>query len=181
MATAPASWSSTPAPRPWGGVSWLEASSASGVANARRRGSTSIFVDTRGLRELRRDLLEASEDIYLECKAELRLIAEDVRDVAVQTALGFSTRIPPTIRVRGTAGLNVFVTAGGPNAPHALPIENRGAGKVKHPVFGNMNDWTDLNSPPAYLHPALEARRPEIDARIEAALNRAVKRAVERG
>ena len=127
------------------------------------------------LKELGARLRLAGGNLFAECQVALYQVAEEIKKDAVAHASVFSTRIPPTIHVRGTRGLNVVVAAGGPRAPHAKPIENHGDGYVIHPVFGDHEAATDLNSHPAYLQPALEKHEPELAAEISAAATRAIE------
>jgi len=92
-------------------------------------------------------------------------------------AKGYSTRIGPTIHAVRTRGLQVFVRAGGPNAPHAKAIENHGEGFVGHYTFGKL-PYTKKNSRPAYLQPALEVGAVVLQQRTEEAVKVGLGRAV---
>lgn len=49
----------------------------------------------------------------------------------------FSTRIPATVRAVSRGLASYEVVAGGPAAPNAAPLNNRGVpGEFEHPVFG---------------------------------------------
>jgi hypothetical protein len=137
-----------------------------------------IWADTSELTALAKDLRRASPEAWKECRKQLRaagfLVANDAKG-----RLGYSTRIPASIKVRTTASGNVKVRAGGDLAPNAAPIENKGKGFVRHPVFGDRERWTEKNSHPAYLGPALDAHREEILTMIEDAVFHAVERAID--
>ena len=57
----------------------------------------------------------------------------------------------------------------------AMPIENRGEGNILHPVFAKKGSaryadkasWSNKNSHPAFMAPALEAHREEVLQIIE--------------
>jgi hypothetical protein len=88
------------------------------------------------------------------------LVAASARDRA-----SFSTKIPGSIHVE-MAGTVVRVST---SLDEAVAIENGGKGRVRHPLFGNRNFWFTKNSPPAFLHPALNDRRAEVyDLAVEA-------------
>ena len=139
-----------------------------------------IVADTRGLSRLARDLRRASPEAWRACRAGLLAAAQPVAEDARQRA-SFSTRIPATIRVRVGSGANVKIVAGGPGAPDAAPLENRGrAGTFRHPVFGNRERWVDQPARP-FLSPALEAHREEVAVALEEAVTGAVERALRGG
>ena len=77
-------------------------------------------------------------------KDAAELIAADARKIAGR----WSRRIPPSIRVTVAAdGKSATITAGGPEAPHAIVFEDPGGGAWRnHPVFGRPDrtrrDWT---------------------------------------
>lgn len=95
-------------------------------------------------------------------------------------AKGYSKRIPPSIHAVRTRGLQVFVRAGGPNAPHAKAIENHGEGFVSHYTFGGL-PYTRKNSRPAYLQPALEVGAVALQKRTEEAVKRGLWRVTRFG
>jgi len=94
-------------------------------------------------------------------------------------AKGYSERIPPSIHAVRTRGLQVFVRAGGPNAPHAKAIENHGEGFVSHYTFGKL-PYTKKNSRPAYLEPALEYGAVVLQKRTREAVVTGLDRATQR-
>lgn len=98
------------------------------------------------------------------------------------TATGFrrsGETIAESLKVRVMSSGNVKIVGGGDAAPGAAPVENKGKGFVRHPVWGNRNVWTNKNSRPAFLAPALDAHREEVLKGIEEAVYDAVSRAVE--
>jgi hypothetical protein len=141
------------------------------------RSGVAIVADTAQLSRLARDLRIAAPEAWKACRVSLRAMGRLVADDAKERA-SFSSRIPGSIRVRVTSGGNVKVVAGGAKAPDAAAIENQGRGHVRHPVFGDREVWTDKNSPPAFLAPALDAHREEVMKGIEDAVVAAVERVI---
>lgn len=149
--------------------------SSPGAPKASRSGIP-VVVDARSLNRLGRDLRRAAPEAAMVARARIRAAAAVVAEDAKGRA-SFSTRIPETIKVRGT-GFGVKIVAGGPAAPDAAPLENRGReGEFRHPVFGNRENWVSQKAHP-FLAPALEAHREMVAAEIEAAVFEAVERAV---
>lgn len=72
-------------------------------------------------------------------------------------------------------GLNAKIQFGGDAAPDAAPIENKGKGFVRHPVFGNKDVWTAKNSHPPFLGPAFEEDREEAMAVLDEAVFRTIE------
>lgn len=161
-----------------------------------------IVADTHQLSQLARDLASAAPEAWAACRVGLRaagnVVAVDARERA-----SFSTRIPGSIKVRTLRG-NVKLIAGGESAPNAAPIENKGKGFVRHPVFipesqmgqyrvghalapsradhpgwGPDYPFTSKNSRPAFLAPALDAHREEVLTLIEKSVTDAVHAAIE--
>lgn len=97
----------------------------------------------------------------------------------VSQAKGYSERIPPSIHAVRTRGLQAFVRAGGPNAPHAKAIENHGEGQVSHYTFGKL-PYTKKNSRPAYMQPALEVGAVVLQQRTEEAIKVGLFRAYQK-
>jgi hypothetical protein len=91
----------------------------------------------------------------------------------------FSKRIPASVKVRAS-GIVVSVIAGGEKAPNAAPIENRGKGHVRHPVFGNTDVWTEKNSPPAWFTPGVQDSLPAFRHVVSDVLNDTVDEVVLR-
>jgi hypothetical protein len=134
------------------------------------------YVDTRAVSRLAADLAKASPAAWAAARVGLRAAGQIVADDA-KLRTSYSSRIEWTIKVRTGRG-NVKVIAGGDAAPNAAPIENKGKGFVRHPVFGNREVWTAKNSHPAFLQPALDSHREEVLDMIEASVNHAVDLAV---
>lgn len=133
-----------------------------------------IYADTAALSRLSRSLRRASPAVWAAYKVAVREAAEIVLEDMKRRA-EFSSRIPQSGRVVVTAGGNVKIVF---DAPDAAPIENGGKGKVRHPVYGHRDRWTDTNSHPAFAAPALAAHQDEMLAAIEKALTEAVNRAL---
>jgi hypothetical protein len=141
---------------------------------------TPIVVDTRALSRLARDLRRSAPKVYanyrVRSKAAMMVVANDARSRA-----SYSDRIAGSVsNPRATATGNVKVSAGGPSAPDAAAIENRGKGFVRHPTFGH-EPWTSLNSHPAFLAPAFDAHREMVMKAIESAFMDAVNEAIRGG
>jgi hypothetical protein len=151
-----------------------------GTASAPRasQSGVSIVADTRQVARLARDLRAASPVAWKACRVGLRAVGQVVADEA-KSRSSYSKRIPDSIRVRTTAGGNIKVIAGGDAAPNAAPIENQGKGFVRHPVFGDREVWTDKNSRPAFLAPALDAHREWAASEIERVVVAGVMAALE--
>ena len=128
-----------------------------------------LSADTRQLKALGNALRKSQPALYKETQRALRAVGETVRARAA-TKASWSTRIPPTLKVR-VSGLNsVIVSAGGSAAPGAKPLEHAGAeGTFRHPVFGNRDVWVDQPARP-FLHPAALERLQESAEAVAAAL-----------
>lgn len=116
-----------------------------------------VRIDARSIARASREVRRASPMAWKALRLELLHVGQVVADDAKADA-SYSKRIPGTIKVRVTAGGNVKVVMGGDAAPNAVPIENRGRGRVRHPVYGHMDRWTSKNSHPAILLPAFARR-----------------------
>lgn len=109
--------------------------------------------DASSLRTLGAQLRKAQPAMYRAAKTSLRAVGEKVA-VRARANASWSTRIPATVKVRSAGLTSVIVSAGGPAAPEAKPLEHAGAsGTFRHPVFGNRNVWVDQQARP-FLHPA---------------------------
>jgi hypothetical protein len=151
-------------------------SSATTKAPKASQSGIPVVVDASEMTRLARDLKRAAPEVYAAFRGELRAVAQVVATEAKSRA-SFSTRIPATIKVRAGVG-TVKVVAGGPGAPDAAPLENKGrAGTFRHPVFGDRNVWVEQQARP-FLAPALEAHRETVATGIEVAVVRAVERAL---
>ena len=147
---------------------------------ATSRSGTPILADTKSLANLARDLRRASPEVWRECRLALRAAAEPIAEDVRQTTAGFSTRIPQTVRIRTGRG-NVRILIGGPTAPNAVPIENRGKGFVRHPVFGDREDFTAKNSLPAFAQPIVRKHAEPFAVAVGGAVTEAVQRVVGEG
>lgn len=110
-------------------------------------------VDVSDFKRFARALRKAAPETATKMRKGLRTSAGVIAEGAKANA-SFSERIPASVKVR-TSGVTVAVIAGGEKAPNAAPIENRGKGKVRHPVFGNPDVWTDKNSHDSWFTPAV--------------------------
>ena len=139
------------------------------------RSGGGFTIDTRGLKYLADDLRALGPEATVAVRTGIRNMLGVVAKEARNRAERFSERIPGSIRVRvSPRGLSGSVSAGSSAAPDAAPIENRGKGHVRHPVFvpranlpGPPGSWTDKNSPPAYLAPALQSKTEELQVMID--------------
>jgi len=160
-----------------------------------------LAMDTKDLAAFGRAMRTAGADIEAECKEAVweaagyvvRRAKENIKrpegfneaEVAEESWRrrapkgGASERIAGSIFATRTRGLQVFVRAGGSNAPFAKAVENHGEGYVRHPVFGRY-PMTRAGSHSAYLRPALEVGAIALQKRTEAAVNRGFSRAFER-
>jgi hypothetical protein len=87
----------------------------------------------------------------------------------------FSSRIPSSIKAR-RSGARVSVQAGGPTAPDAAPLDNKGRGGLfRHPVFGNKNVWVNQPARP-FLQPALEKGAPGVIEELNVELDRTFRK-----
>lgn len=142
------------------------------MANA----GASIMIDTKQFSMLVRGIRSTGAAGAAAVRGAFRDSAEIVKADAAGRA-SYSSRIPGSLKARATA-TNFKVSAGGEAAPNAAPIENKGRGFVRHPVFGDREAWTEKNSHPAFLSPALEAHEEEIVELIADRLAAAVSAAI---
>lgn len=136
----------------------------------------SFNFDASHLRKLSRDFLRVDPAAVKAAKAVIRAAAVVVLEEAKANS-SYSTRIPASGKVR-MLGLNAKIVFGGDTAPDAAPIENRGKGHVRHPLFGNKNFWYE-NPQPAFLTPAFERHQAELDALLAEAVVEATKAVLE--
>lgn len=132
-----------------------------------RAADTGFTIYAVGFRALARDLKAADKATGPALRRRLKTVAELVAADARSRA-SFSTRIPGSIRAR--SGLNqASIRAGGPSAPNAAPLENKGkGGTFRHPVFGHRQVWVNQQARP-FLRPALQANtRAIVDGLAEA-------------
>jgi hypothetical protein len=139
----------------------------------------SIVLDTTQLKSLARDLKKVGPEVTKDLRVKMRALGLVVAKEAKERA-GFSTRIPKSIVVR-TSGFNVKVAAGGPKAPGAAPLENKGkSGSFRHPVFGNgrrgtsSTPWVDQPARP-FLGPAMDAKAEEVEKGVLDAVDDALR------
>ena len=144
------------------------------------RSGVPIVVDVSQLRRLARDLNRVSIEAGKALTAGMRVAGGVVAQDAMGRA-GYSKRIPASIKVSGGRA-NFKVKAGGESAPNAAPIENKGKGVVRHPVFVPMSElpgppgrWTEKNSHPAFLAPALEAKADQVAEIVLDTLEKAIQ------
>lgn len=127
-----------------------------------------IIIDTKQFSALTRGIRATGKAGALAVRGALRDSAELVKANAAARA-DFSSRIPGSLKARATS-VNFKVSAGGDAAPNAAAIENKGKGFVRHPTYSprpgvpEKVGWTEKNSHPAFLSPALEE---ETDAILE--------------
>lgn len=144
--------------------------------------AVSIIADTRGLNLLARDLRRVSPEAWKAYKKAIRAEAEIVlrdaqaraRQPGPKPGSQGAQRSAASLHIRVTPGGNVKIKGGGDAAPAAAPIENKGKGFVRHPVYGNRANWTSKNSHAAFLTPAFDAHKAEVLVAIEAAVLEAV-------
>ncbi len=142
-----------------------------------------IVVDVAQLRALANDLRRASVEANKALRTGMHMAAEVVAADA-RKKTDYSNRIPGSIKV-SVGRVNFKVSAGGDAAPDAAPIENRGKGHVRHPVFANPKKsrnewtWTDKNSRPAFLAPALYENADRVAKIVIDAVGDAVTIAIE--
>jgi hypothetical protein len=129
-----------------------------------------LSIDVSQLKKLSADLRRVSPALQKNFLKGLGL-AGDVVASAAKSKASFSSRIPGTIKVR-RKGVAVRVQAGGPNAPHAAPINNRGdGGTFRHPVFGH-DVWVSQAAHP-FLEPAAEEKIGDVEQIILGVTNEA--------
>jgi hypothetical protein len=123
-----------------------------------------LSLDVSQLKKFSTDLRRVGPALQKDFLKALGL-AGDVVASAAKDKAGFSSRIPGTIKVR-RRGVKVRVQAGGPNAPHAGPIDHQGiGGSFRHPVFweaDKLNAWVSQPAHP-FLEPALEENVEKFD------------------
>jgi len=143
---------------------------------------TPLSVDVSELKAFAKDLRAADKQLAKAMQLRLRKAGELVADEARRRS-SFSRRIPASIKVR-VSGVTVKVVAGGSQAELAAAVENHGRGYVRHPVFvpksqlpGPPGRWTNKNSHPAFLAPALEAKQEQVVEMVAAAVDETLREA----
>jgi hypothetical protein len=119
-----------------------------------------FYVNVDDLKQLARDLKSASPVAAKAASLRMKAAAKIVSDEA-SNRVSYSKQISVRPSVTGVFAAKV-VARGRP----AAPIENNGAGFVRHPIFGNLDAWTAKGSHPAYLAPALDAKATELADQI---------------
>jgi hypothetical protein len=147
------------------------------------RTGASILIDTKQFSALTRGIRASGPAGRAAVRGAFRDSAAIVKAEAWRRA-SFSRRIPASLKARA-AGNSFKVSAGGEAAPDAAPIENKGRGFVRHPIFvpldklpGPPGSWTEKNSHPAFLSPAFEATEEEVIELITDRLTAAVAKAI---
>lgn len=133
-----------------------------------------VYVDTKAYNAQAKKFRATYPEAYKAAQVALRGLAKQTLTQASSNA-SYSSRIPASGKVT-VRGLNAKVIFGGDAASDASPIENKGKGLVRHPVFGNFDVWTAKNSHPAFLAPAFDESKEEaleiLDNMIFAAMER---------
>lgn len=113
------------------------------------------------------DLKKLAVDLKAASPAAAKVAGKRMRQAATIVATEAKARVSysKTTKVK-TSVTGVFSAAVVASGPAAAPIENNGKGFVRHPVYGDMDVWTDKNSHPAYLAPALDATVEELSEAI---------------
>ena len=118
----------------------------------------------------------ASPQVKVVVSDALVEVAQETASIIRENA-SFSKRIPETVQVEPMA-VGAMIVAGGPGAPDAVPIENKGKGFVRHPIFvpqskmpGGPGSWTGKNSHPPFMAPALAAAQAKVEEAASAALD----------
>lgn len=136
-----------------------------------------VGADTEAMSRLAKQLRQCSPAGAKAFRSGLREAGELVKQKAAANA-SYSSRIPGSLKVRATGRGNVNITAGGAAAPNGAPIENRGRGHVRHPIFGRGDRstwrWTEKNSHPSFLFAALLEMSPAALKVAGSAMERAV-------
>jgi hypothetical protein len=147
------------------------------------KAGASILIDTKQFSMLVRGIRASGPAGKAAVRGAMAESAAIVKAEAARRA-SFSRRIPASLKARATA-TNFKVSAGGEAAPNAAPIENKGRGFVRHPIFvpldklpGPPGSWTEKNSHPAVLSPAFEATEEEVIELITDRLTDAVAKAI---
>ncbi|HEY9417673.1 MAG TPA: hypothetical protein VIQ30_23180 [Pseudonocardia sp.] len=130
------------------------------------------------------DMRRLPDEARRKLRPQLRSAAEATAEDARRRA-SWSTRIPPTVKVRTSFRVGregVEIVAGGPSAPHARPYEGLsagGSGEFRHPVYADATNftrrgwtWVTAATRP-FLFPAAEAGEERTTQNLTAALDEA--------
>jgi hypothetical protein len=126
-----------------------------------------IKFDATQLQELSVAMRRIAPQTYKASQKAVRAAALEVLADAEDKA-SFSSRIPGSGKVI-MRGLNARIRFGGDSAPDAAPIENRGKGNPKHPLWGNRNYWYVTEHGP-FLAPAFLAKQAMLDEVLASAV-----------
>ena len=137
-----------------------------------------ISVDVEELKFLADRLRQIAPEALKAWRREAVALGEEIKQDAAGRA-SRSKRISSSGKVRVSKFGNVVVSFGGGDAYIAPIIENKGDGMVMHPVYGNKRGQqsTNKNGLPAFLHPALNAKRSKAVVVLGAAVNAGIKAA----
>lgn len=103
-------------------------------------------------RDFRRAYPEAARGASKKMREAAMIVAAEAK---ARVSYSKQIKVKPSVTRVFSA---VVVASGRP----AAPIENKGQGFVRHPVFGNRDVWTSKGSHPAYLAPALDSKIEEV-------------------
>lgn len=139
---------------------------------AGRRGAWTVDVGAVG--KLAAAFKTASPAVAKSFRTSMREAADATVKDAKDRISPYSSKIPATIRRGGSVG-TLTVSAGGAKAPNAAPLENGGKeGTFRHPVMGDMDVWVNQEAHP-FLHPAAEAQSEALAAKVDVAIDEAIK------
>jgi len=146
-------------------------------------------IDATDFKDVAKVLRLASKETTTDMRKQLRAAGEIVAQEARVIASGFSTTIPPTVKVR-VAGGTVAVVAGNKDVPIAALEEvgnSQGHGKsqaasrkgfFRHPVFGDRDVWVNQKMH-RFLGPAADAKAVEANREILRVMDKAQATIVE--
>lgn len=138
----------------------------------------SVKLDMNELQALYADLRKAGSGLTVELR---RGVTNAVKPLvaAVKAEAGFSSRIPATVQAKTSFAArktSVSIVAGGPKAPGAAPVNNKGrGGTFKHPVFGR-DAWVPQAAHPLFTAP-IRAGQPQADRAMLAVLDDVARKA----
>jgi hypothetical protein len=136
-----------------------------------------LRVDLSNLKRFARDCKLADPALAKEFLNALKDAGEIVAIEARKKANAFpgkhrTTRISSSIKVR-RRGTVVKIQAGGPGAPEAGPLEfgsQGNNGQLRHPLFGDYDNWHSQPSHP-FLAPAAEEAMPAVELAVLGAVD----------
>jgi prophage DNA circulation protein len=134
------------------------------------------------LTQLSRELKETDKKFAAAMRKNIRAaVAESGAELlqAMREKASWSKRIPAATSIAtafSTRAASVRIKTDKKKAPHARPYEMGskagGGGQLRHPVFGRKT-WVVENTRP-FFFAAVEAKTTEIDAKMQAAVDRIV-------